>query len=462
MILRKIVVLLMLLLIGATSCTWAQKDDVSFLIQTIKESYAGYKDKAKGESFDKYAGQVLKEYETDTFRILSLLTGYFKDLHLQVFRNGDLKSEDSLLLKDKLADVTSYLDNHNIRKHSYEGYWLNDYGSCVIALKKVDEKTWQYEARIVEVRKQRLPEGMLYARFEPMDNGLYRTEYMEQIYQQSEFRSDSLFTLGIYGKWKKLKNYNAPILKNAPAYNHLARSLQLDSQTYLITLPENTEENTVIMDSLVKAEYDKIGSSKNLIIDIRNNSGGTVRAYGSLFPFVYTNPIQRINGTCYYSAALLKAEEENLKYNKEHYPENTKLIKLKEAFVEEIRSKQGKVLYEPDSLICYDSIKRYPQNIAIIMNYACVSAAEMMLLDFKQSSKVITFGEHTNGTVDYLNNFSMDLPSKKYLLVIASVKREIPAGQAPLDNKGIYPDVPIPDREIDWVAFVRRYFAYGK
>ncbi len=96
--------------------------------------------------------------------------------------------------------------------------------------------------------------------------------------------------------------------------------------------------------------------------------------------------------------------------------------------------------------------------MALLINYACQSAAEMMILECKQSKKVTLFGEHTMGAVDGLSYFPIGLPSGKYKLLMATGRRIIPPGGGPIDGVGIYPDVSINDNVADWIAFVKAYY----
>lgn len=462
---RKILLIAVLFTLS-TLTAFCQKDDVSFLIQTIKQNYSGYSDKVKGSDFDNFALKVIKENGADTFRILSKLADFFGDQHLKIYGYRNIKKSDSALYSRNLKTVTAYLSN-KMPKDKYEGYWVNDYNDCLIAIKKVKLSPWKYQAYVVESHNNALPEGLICAQFEYIKDSKFLTDYItsvsgSRVYLESEFRSDSIFTLGAYGKWRKLKHYENRILQTLPLFNETASARVIDAENYLITMPGNSEENTKIVDSIVKADYQKIASSKNLILDIRNNLGGTVRTYAPLVPFVCTNPIQRISVTTLYSDALVKSEESEIEYYKKKYPSNVEAIKKKDLYLAEIKGKVGKLIYNKGSIFSCDSVKKYPENVAIICNYACFSAAEMMILDFKQSKKVKVFGEHTLGAVDYLDNFAVELPSQKYTLDIASSKREIPKGQSKIDGKGIMPDISIAESVEDWVSYVVRYYKNNK
>jgi len=296
------------------------------------------------------------------------------------------------------------------------------------------------------------------------DGGRYETDYTSltkgiHVFFPAEFRNDSSLVVGYASRWRKITTYDGEtLISKKVIIDDRVRGHLLDSNNYLVILPANSEENVKIMDSLVKAEYKVMESAKNLIIDIRNNGGGTIRAYRSLIPFAYTNPIQQIGGNKLYSKLICDVEEKNLNEYEKENPSDTALIHLKNGWIQEYKMNMSKIEFDPGKLVRFDSIKRYPENVAIIANSGSMSAAEMMIYDYKQSKKVTVFGEHTYGGIDYLDNFYVDLPSMKYEASISSKERKILIGDKKRDYVGIFPDVVIPDSKTDWVKFVQDYY----
>src|SRR5690606_17888146 len=74
-----------------------------------------------------------------------------------------------------------------------------------------------------------------------------------------------------------------------------------DSNTIVVRIPENNGRNTRIVDSLVQKHHEEIIRTKNLVIDVRYNIGGTVRTYFPLLPYLYTQPIIRPSDSLYCS-----------------------------------------------------------------------------------------------------------------------------------------------------------------
>jgi hypothetical protein len=458
-----LLVLLLLLNISGHS----QQNDIAFLVKTIKDCYAGYPDKTTDETFDKYIKQTIHANRTDTFRALADICNYFRDPHLSVTQPRQEAFIDSGHYNNNLQKVMTYLSNNRSKKDIYEGYWINEYNNCVVALKKISKSRSIYNAYVVECETSTLPKGMVSIRMKKLRDDMYSTEYYSPFtgrhaYIKSKFRNDSTFTTGYTSKWRKLKNYMDPILPSLPRYNEHATAALLDNNTFLITIPGNSEENTKAVDSFVRANLNLLNNIRTLIVDIRGNLGGTVRTYDPLLPYVYTQPIVHIGGYRLCSQMLFQEEEKDLIDFKKQSSLDTARIARKGKYVSEIKNNIGKTILDEGSTYTLDSVKINPRNVAIIANYACLSAAEMMILDFKQSSKVTLFGETTYGGLDYLDNFGIELPSKKYTLNIASVKRQIKRNQPLFDNIGIKPDVFISDNNKDWVKFVQKYYSEVK
>ena len=121
---------------------------------------------------------------------------------------------------------------------------------------------------------------------------------------------------------------------------------------------------------------------------------------------------------------------------------------------------EGNYMFKESTFVfdCKNSLPNNIKNIAVLTNHAALSASEMLVLYFKQSSKVTTFGEATGGAIDYLNNQSYYLPKSNYGLWVALLKMEINNENPSYDKTGIKPDVEISDNEPDWIDFIKKYY----
>lgn len=440
---------------------FGQKTDLDFLVEKIKVCYPGFKEKTKGVDFNKFVALTVAVNKADTFKAMAKIVDFFHDRHLDLFRYRD--SVDIDACRRDLISVRKYLDSDRPKKR-YEGYWLNNHKTRIVAIIQTDGKPLHYKAYVIENRdSSTIPPGYLYYDFEWIKDNTYFTKgtfgsNRSSMYIRSEFRNDSVMTAGPYNKWVKMKQYQVSFLSSLPKISDLTTGKWLDSVTYLLTIPASSEKNGALADSLIKANPALVTRAKTLIVDIRGNTGGTVRAYASLLPLLYTGPILTVNGETYITQDEIERNKEFISDYISKGDIDSSSLKSWQEWVKMEQDSIGKFYMGIQDTVTFDKILPHPRHVAFIMDFGCQSAGEMILLQAMQSKKVTLFGEHTMGAVDYLNFTPYNTPSGKYQLYIATSRRVIPRGGTKLDGIGIQPQVQIRDSEPDWVDFVKRYY----
>ncbi len=437
------------------------KNDFDFVSFTIKDTYPGYRDKVKGNEFDALLRRVKQSRSKDTFALLSRMTTFFKDKHVVLTDPtiGSKKIDTQQCQKDSQM-IRQYFAG-NKRKAVYEGYWLNEYGHCIMALKKVNDNPVTYYGYVIETTKKAIP-GYCILKMVQQKDGTFYTDYVTEnlsarIFAHCTFKNKGILWLSSYGRWKHLPKYEPGMLKSTVPFSFKPDFTILDTNTVLLKMPDFNNYDRNFYDSIIKANKAAIDNAVTLIIDIRNNLGGYVNNYMPLLPYIYTNPIVHSGGYTLVGERFLKQHEDAIvQFTKDG---DTASANSYIAYRDTFLRKKGQLYYRPgDTLAQNMPILNKPKNVAIIMNHNCVSAAELMLQNFRQSSKVKFFGEHSGGAVDYLNLMSFRLPYHKYGLYIASVKRAVNEREPNYDGKGIPPDVEIGDEVSDWIAFVKKYY----
>lgn len=448
---------------GIFSQVLSLHQEIDALAATIKDTYVGYPYKVKGKEFDALVQRVKQSNSKDTFALLSQLTSFFKDMHLELFdyKVGQQKI-DTLQCKKDSQMVQRYLANKK-PKDLYEGYWLNERNQCVMALIKVAANPVTYYGYVVESRAKAIP-GYCLLKMVQQKDGTYYTDYTSaglgvRLFSHAKFKNKNVLWASAWGsKWLRQPHYKAGLLNGRTIFAYEPAFAVLDDKTVLLKMPTFDLSYKKIYDSIIKANDSTIRRAQTLIVDIRNNTGGRIRNYFELFPYAYTQPIVHCGVYVKYSKAYaLDYRNQAQQYQQQGDTANARAYQV---WADSISAWAGKELYyQADTLAQQLPVLPNPQNIALVMNYNCMSAAELMVLNFKQSSKVTTFGERTGGAVDYLVTID-DIPiaAGKYSLFIAISKRALTDKQPSYDGVGIEPDVAIDDAVTDWVDFVRKYY----
>jgi C-terminal processing protease CtpA/Prc len=96
--------------------------------------------------------------------------------------------------------------------------------------------------------------------------------------------------------------------------------------------------------------------------------------------------------------------------------------------------------------------------VAVLTDRGVGSAAEALVLQLRQSPRVIVVGENTKGNIDYPSVYlsSVGCGDQAYQLGVPlyAGSRDLPVGG--FDGSGIAPDVPVADSLTDPLAFAVR------
>ncbi len=230
----------------------------------------------------------------------------------------------------------------------------------------------------------------------------------------------------------------------------------LSEQTLLLRIPYFDRSEKELIDSVIINNKDKLLSTENLIIDLRNNGGGNDASFQELIPLIYTNPMRSI-GLKFFSTPL---NNQGFK----SYMDNPNVSEDERAWAKnayEILSEHlGEFVSLGDNEIGIrelDTVYQYPSKVGIMINEENASTTEQFLLAAKQSKKVKLFGVTTAGILDISNMYRQVSPCEDFELWYSlSKSNRIP--DMAIDGKGIQPDYYI-DSSIPpygWIDFVQQ------
>ena len=225
----------------------------------------------------------------------------------------------------------------------------------------------------------------------------------------------------------------------------------------MVVLPPFTLPNAPeFVQEMLTSNEEILKNTPNLIIDLRNNPGGDDAAFTTLFPYIASNPITRKGG-------VFRATDENiisLRHELEaiqEYPIYKERLSPKlQQVLQLMETKKGQFVNGPDKEFASGTAMANPKKVAFLVNKNTASTAEQFILEAKQSTKTIIFGENTKGLADYIEVRDWGLPCYGWRVAF-SLARSPRLPQKPIDNVGITPDVKIGANEADWVEFVKNY-----
>lgn len=433
----------------------------------IEQNYAGWKHKVNENTrveFNKITNEVREvAKEGDPFKCFIKVVEWskvFKDGHLTVSPNFPLRDDDIPNIKVNDLELNKLYRKFN--KDEIEGIWYEEEGDYKVAIVKSRDSKYPYHGVVLESKNENFKPGMVkFGLSAEQNNGFYIDGGLYAAYQDVEFQSKKKFTVGRVTTFIKQKNtqFN-PIIK--PQKKHEVKVL--DDSTLLFTLPALIIYGNEL-DSFYREAKPLFSKYKNLIIDIRDVSGGNGTGWTQIRPYVYSGPTKHEGEVAYLSPENSKywLEQKEWVEKIDTTSDFFKSKEIQEAFLHEkealsvVRSNYGSYKFIEFSTNTYtqDSVYKYPEKIALIVNKVCGSQAEHVCLEATQSSKVTIYGESTAGVIDYIDIKERILNCDLFNLVL-TIGHRANLDKNSLDKTGFMPDVNIPKETKDWVEFVRK------
>ena len=448
---RSATLILLLFLFGnASAQTCSCEKEFLHVKQFMEHNYAGFRDKLKRigkKDYKQKAGelqQLSKTAKENCLLIISQYLGIFKDNHIQVSAAFDFTRSDSAYISSRQPVGISEEKIEALRRSTTtEGIYNFNFDSAyTIAVYEDKTPLHDYVGVIIDSKLPSWKRGLI--KFEAKqvsDNLLKGTLYIRNHMPRVEW-----FFLGknsIGGDWQREGTKRENI---QGAYQPVA-SRKLSGKTLYIKISNFDPSNYKRIDSVFKANEEALKSMPYLVLDLRNNGGGSDFSYTPILPYISTGPVKNIGVDVLATEANIAGWKKLLSDN--DIPEASK--RSIEAMIGKMEANKGKLVNIADDET--DSTYKplpYPQKVAVLVNRGCASTTEQFLLYAMQSSKVILMGENTDGTLDYSNMRDSSFSCMPYTLHYATTRsRRLDIGQG-IDDAGIKPDKFLKP-ETDWI-----------
>lgn len=449
--------------------------DYHFIKKHIETNHGGFNKKIKSPEEPAYKA-FIQQLESEISPLkdpkycllyLKKYIRYLQDHHSNITGpSGNIVAENdsaalaaffnspAFLQTETLSPDSNYLAQ--LRKNdsfqSPEGIYYSTDSTYMVALIKSKTSYRDYAAVILQSKTRLWKPGQVKFELKQVNDSLF--DVLIALRNHSWNAETALIKNGILqlNNWKKagLQVAVNPSIFSGPS---LFSFKILDDKTTLITIRSFDAGLTNKLDSFYQRILPEIKKFPHLIIDIRDNGGGSDASYKKLMPLIYTNPFDddvmeyfatpdNIAAYKQYDSLLL------LRNPGATAPFRYPIALMKKApafsFIGFGNGKPQKVQYSMN--------KGNPEKIAVVYNRNCASSCESFLFEVLQSKKSIMVGENSGGYTGYGNVMTITTPCGNNLSWTTTVYRE----QWKYEFKGIPPRFPVPAGETDWIGYTKK------
>ena len=469
-----IILILIFIALNAKSQDCNCESNFQWLKATFEENDAGfsYYLKQNGKINYKLLNKRIQEKSisvnnlTECQELLLEWVHFFRTEHIGIRLTNPITNYKQLTQKEIIDKFKNWekinLSNEAFQKYlinnstkEYEGVWVSD--DYTLGIKK---ENGFYLGFIIKADGVYWQKGQVKFKINANDySGIYyMKDHSPKKIDKVDMFEDRYIRLGSYLMLKRENDNQNPnekidsYFKSINANNPTVK--KINDNTVILRIPHMWIQYKEVLDSLVTANKSLLTSEKNLIIDIRNNGGGSDLTYESILPLIYTNPIRTVG------AEFLSSNYNNtmLEYviNSNDFDQDTK--DWAQNILDRANSNINhfvKMMDNEVEITKYDTIYKYPANVAILIDENVASASEQFLLDVKQSKKVKVFGTTTAGGLDLANVYEIVSPCEEFILEYAT-SRSMRIPELVIDEKGIQPDYFLDNSipKYEWVDYV--------
>jgi Peptidase family S41 len=391
------------------------------IVSIMHQDYAGYEEK-KGWDNPSYFTKQIEDLETRNLitphKFTELVNEYlisFQDGHVFFL----LKNSDKVKAKTRGFSVRNYEDTLYVTEVREENRFGK--GTKIVSIDGESISTIRKLNR--ETLRESHPER------EEWDFILNKANYFEVMNE-----NEDLVTL-------ELMMYERNPRKSIYDFKFI------NENTSLLTFSDFNDTDRIV--NLIEEHRNDLLKSKNLIVDVRHNSGGNAHAFSSLMKFFYkkgekpSSELKVREFNCSNRNVELFLKQTEKVRNSTNNEDTLRMVEFAEKQFKTYQN-QGFVAFDFSEYISeneenFDG-EDYPEKVIILTDYYCLSAGEELVETSKQSSKVTIVGRATMGINDYSdvvcanwdNQFSLCYP-------ISRLEQKTVID--PLHGKGIQPHV---------------------
>lgn len=443
--------------------------DYRFTVSYIERNLPGFGDNVSDSNRVYYehfrdslmAVAVNASYRNDCFEILNAYVEYFNDSHttirnlpIQIVETDTASLNKFYQSKEFIGTKTFVINEQDLAQRpleSLEGIYFSRDSTYKIGITQAP-LNGQYYGVIIASKTKTWKAGQVKLELTLDSLGNYGIKTLMRNHSESIEKNVTVSDGNIFSvvQWVKA---GASVKKvNAKASGIYSFS-QLNDKANYIKVSSFSGNLFSELDSFYKAISPMVFSKPYLIIDVRDNGGGSTNCVLPLISFFYSKKIIDTTWAQHYSTPdiIARYEEEYAAMRKNiHYWGKANV----ENFGKELNQLKSK---QPYTYFPNKGTKqrftftkhKFPLKVAILYNRGCASACEDLIFFAKHPSKAILMGEDSGGYVGYGNVFPLKTPCFGFMLNCTTTR--ISWNQRQFEGKGIPPSYYL-SNDKDWVS----------
>ncbi len=432
-------------------------EELDFVVSYYERNLPAYHDNVNAETqveYDELKSELRKQSkadltETQCFKLLTYYVEFFKDNHSGIrMRMESVDESDEKSVEDFVnGEIFQSRETFDLSQEHFTQFPFDDVkgiyetkdGTYKIVIVEDRTPLRDYVGVILESKSKLWIKGQIKLELKEIE----AQRFNAFVYMRNHsliYKGNYKLRNGILGDgWFKTSKTDR--INHASDVESKFDFQILEEDIGYLTIPTFSGGYSAMIDSLYKVADPEIKRLPYLIIDVRNNGGGSDKNAMPLLDYIYTKPITRDVVGVYATEDNAKMWEkwyEEVKEDKENYSRLEALWFKREA--KKLRkAKPG--TYIPRSKggqIKRRVAKVKPQKVIVLYNRNCASSCETLIFWAKESGNTVLAGESSGGYVGYGEVGTIETPCYGYFLRCTMTRYET---QRKYEVDGIAPEV---------------------
>ena len=434
------------------------------LINYTEKNYPGFDEKSKDKIlYDHFKNSLLEKSKkiTDQKETLDLLKEYlsfFRDRHIFFLDDSNSLKLNKIVKIENLKVTKKTLGRISTSKDSLEGIWKNE--EFKIGIQKVKDSLYKGFV-ITSANKAWKANDVLFTLSTKKRLKLFSSDltYFDDTYEVKNAEILRFVKTRRFFFKDNNNQLNGEILNQKVNELFGLSVKKMSPRTTLVKLQNFDYPFVEKIEKLINDNKILIENSENLIIDLRDNGGGTTNSMTPILPYIMAGKVRNMNVEYFVSDFYISNQERYVR----NLPDTDKYKEEKKNILDNLifyKKNLGKYVLRPNTRSVetenYEANELSPKQVVVLVNKKVASSAEVLTLLAKQSKKVKILGTPTSGVLDYANAMISNYEYDGHSLILPTY-RSLRLPDFPIDNIGVQPDIYLDGTVNDWEEFAMDY-----